>query len=70
MVAEIDWFGPLAFEAGLAALTILLLFGVWWLLKRLPMPEPRRFPPPWSIEEQAACFTVRDPDFASYFLLF
>jgi len=21
---------------------------------------PRRFPPPWSIEEQAACFTVRD----------
>jgi hypothetical protein len=20
----------------------------------------RRFPPPWSIEEQAACFTVRD----------
>jgi hypothetical protein len=21
---------------------------------------PRRFPPPWSVEEQAACFTVRD----------
>ena len=30
----------------------------------------RRFPPPWSVEEQAACFTVRDPDFASYFVLF
>jgi hypothetical protein len=21
---------------------------------------PRRFPPPWSVEEQAACFVVRD----------
>jgi hypothetical protein len=21
---------------------------------------PRRFPPPWSIEEQSACFVVRD----------
>jgi hypothetical protein len=25
----------------------------------LRLPE-RRFPPPWSIEEQEACFTVRD----------
>ena len=24
------------------------------------MPSPRRFPPPWSIEESAACFIVRD----------
>jgi len=23
------------------------------------MPE-RRFPPPWTVEEQAACFVVRD----------
>jgi len=23
-------------------------------------PMPRRFPPPWPIEEQAACFTLRD----------
>ena len=23
-------------------------------------PDSHRFPPPWSIEEQAACFTVRD----------
>jgi hypothetical protein len=23
------------------------------------MPE-RRFPPPWSVEEQPACFVVRD----------
>jgi hypothetical protein len=22
-------------------------------------PEPRRFPPPWSIEETDACFIVR-----------
>jgi len=21
---------------------------------------PRRFPPPWSVEEQDACFVVRD----------
>jgi len=24
------------------------------------MPEPRRFPPPWSIDESDACFTVTD----------
>jgi len=24
------------------------------------MPSARRFPPPWSVEEQAACFIVRD----------
>jgi hypothetical protein len=22
--------------------------------------QPRRFPPPWSVEEQPACFVVRD----------
>jgi hypothetical protein len=22
--------------------------------------SPRRFPPPWSVEEQASCFVVRD----------
>ena len=22
--------------------------------------EPRRFPPPWSVEELEACFVVRD----------
>ena len=26
------------------------------------MPSPRRFPPPWSVEEQAACYVVRDHD--------
>jgi hypothetical protein len=26
------------------------------------MSSPRRFPPPWSVEEQEACFTVRDHD--------
>jgi hypothetical protein len=26
------------------------------------MTMPRRFPPPWSIEEGAACFIVRDHD--------
>ena len=24
------------------------------------MPETRRFPPPWTIEEMDACFVVRD----------
>ena len=24
------------------------------------MPEPRRFPPAWSVEEQAACYVMRD----------
>ncbi len=24
------------------------------------MTEPRRFPPPWSIDETEACFIVRD----------
>jgi hypothetical protein len=24
------------------------------------MPSPRRFPPPWSIEERQACFIVND----------
>ena len=23
-------------------------------------PDSRRFPPPWIVEEQFACFTVRD----------
>ena len=24
------------------------------------MPSPRRFPPPWSVEELDACFVVKD----------
>ena len=24
------------------------------------MTEPRRFPPPWSVEDMLACFIVRD----------
>jgi hypothetical protein len=24
------------------------------------MPAERRFPPPWSVEEQPACFVIRD----------
>jgi hypothetical protein len=24
------------------------------------MPEPRRFPPPWSVQELDACFIVAD----------
>jgi hypothetical protein len=29
---------------------------------RASQPAPRRFPPPWSIEESSACFIVRDDD--------
>jgi hypothetical protein len=25
-------------------------------------PSPRGFPPPWSVEDQEACFVVRDRD--------
>lgn len=32
------------------------------VLKESPMPETRRFPPPWSVEETIACFIVRDRD--------
>jgi hypothetical protein len=28
-------------------------------MKRL-MTEPRRFPPPWTIEDKNACFIVKD----------
>jgi hypothetical protein len=24
------------------------------------MPAQRRFPPPWTVEEQSACFVLRD----------
>jgi len=26
------------------------------------MPERRRFPPPWTVEERPACFIVKDAD--------
>ncbi|HTE76224.1 MAG TPA: hypothetical protein VK653_05715 [Xanthobacteraceae bacterium] len=29
-------------------------------IAKLPESAARRFPPPWSIEEQSACFVVRD----------
>jgi hypothetical protein len=29
-------------------------------LRRLERISPRRFPPPWTVEEQAACFVVID----------
>jgi hypothetical protein len=35
----------------------LLIEGVELVLKK------RRFPPPWSVEEQDACFVVRDAHF-------
>jgi hypothetical protein len=30
--------------------------------RRPAMPERRRFPPPWSVEELDACFIVKDSD--------
>jgi hypothetical protein len=32
-MVKVDWFGPVSVEAGMVALTMLLLFGLWWLLK-------------------------------------
>jgi hypothetical protein len=26
----------------------------------VPEPEPRRFRPPWSVEDRASCFVVKD----------
>ena len=31
---------------------------------------PRRFPPPWSIEEHDACFIVRDRDYQTLAYLY
>ena len=33
MVTQMDWFGPAVFEVGIAVLIILILFGLWRLLK-------------------------------------
>ena len=33
MVTQMDWFGPVVFESGMVVLSLLLLFGLWWLLK-------------------------------------
>jgi hypothetical protein len=32
----------------------------WQLCNYRSMPEGRRFPPPWSVEETDACFIIRD----------
>ena len=31
-----------------------------WCRYHRSMPSARRFPPPWSVEETAPCFIVRD----------
>ena len=28
-----DWFGPVVFEAGMAVLTMLVIFGLWWAVR-------------------------------------
>jgi hypothetical protein len=33
MITQMDWVGPVVFESGIALLTLLVLFGLWWLLK-------------------------------------
>jgi len=30
------------------------------LLSDCDMPSPRRFPPPWTVEDLDACFIVKD----------
>jgi hypothetical protein len=34
--------------------------GRFWEDRLNAMPSTRRFPPPWSVDEQDACFVVRD----------
>jgi hypothetical protein len=38
------------------------MFNLWLADESVDaqMPDRGRFPPPWSVEEQAACFVVRD----------
>ena len=70
---DFDW--PATISASVAACIILPLFisQVWAdaiVLRRArdfagkyfhpKMPTPRRFPPPWTVEERPACFVVRD----------
>ena len=34
---------------------------LWWPTTKSKTDMPsRRFPPPWSVEEQSACFVMRD----------
>jgi hypothetical protein len=33
MITQMDWFGPVVFETGMAVLTLLVLGGLRWLLK-------------------------------------
>jgi hypothetical protein len=33
MVTEMNLLGPVAFGTGMVVLTLLVLFGLWWLLK-------------------------------------
>jgi hypothetical protein len=33
MITQMDWFGPVVFETGMAVLTLLMLFALWRLLK-------------------------------------
>jgi hypothetical protein len=35
-------------------------YSRWQGRHHATMPEPRRFPPPWTAEETDACFIVRD----------
>ena len=46
--------------AALLAARAWLFFGVTGALVWARRPMPRRFPPPWSVEETDACFIVRD----------
>jgi hypothetical protein len=32
----------------------------FFLAAKQPANAPRRFPPPWTVEQQDACFVVRD----------
>ena len=44
----------------IVVLIIAAIVAVLWFQMSSGVPSPRRFPPPWTVEELEACFVVRD----------
>ena len=44
----------------IVVLIIAAIVAVLWFQMSLGGPSPRRFPPPWTVEELEACFVVKD----------
>ena len=44
----------------IVVLIIAAIVAVLWFQMSSGVPSPRRFPPPWTVEELEACFVVKD----------